>query len=112
MGTRGSSGQQVSGWQTVEDGAGGMAARTVARWRERVPSGTNGWGTARTGARVGDGMRARAGAKGVRGSGTQTNEWVTNGANSQVGANGLGGVVGAVNGLNGVVLILFSFFVE
>ena len=52
------------------------------------------------------------GAKGVRGLGTQTNEWVMNVANSQVGANGLGGVVSAVNRLNGVVLILFSFFVE
>ena len=112
MGTRGSSGQQVSGWQTVEDGVGGMVARTVARWCKRVQSSTNGWGTAQTGTRVGDSTRAWVGTKGVRGSGTQTNEWVMNVANSQVGANGLGGVVGAVNRLNGVVLILFSFFVE
>ena len=109
---RGLSGQQVSGWQTVEDGTGGMAAQTVARWCERVQSGMNRWGTVQMGTRVGDGMRARVGTKGVRGLGTQTNEWVTNAANSQVGANGLGGVVGAVNRLNGVVLILFSFFVE
>ena len=112
MGTRGLSRQQVSGWQTVEDGTGGMAAQMVARWCERVQSSMNGWGTAQMGARVGDGMRAWAGAKGVRGLGTQTNEWVMNVANSQVGANGLGGVVSAVNRLNGVVLILFSFFVE
>ena len=107
---RGSSGQQVSGWQTVEDGMGGMVAQTVSRWHERVQSGMNRWGTAQTGTRVGDGMRAQVGTKGVRELGTQTNEWVTNTANSKVGENRLGVVVGVVNRLNGVVLILFSFF--
>ena len=71
---RGSSGQQVSGWQTVEDGMGGMVAQTVSRWHERVQSGMNRWGTAQTGTRVGDGMRAQVGTKGVRELGTQTNE--------------------------------------
>ena len=61
---------------------GGMAAHTASRWCKRVQSGTNWWGTVQMGARVGDGTRAQVGTKGVRGSGIQTNEWVTNVANS------------------------------
>ena len=69
MGTSGSSGQQVSGWQTVKDGMGGMVAQMVSRWHERVQSGMNEWGTVQMGTRVGDSTRARAGTKGCEGVG-------------------------------------------